>query len=402
MGIYTEYLDAGLLADPRKLSAERKKQLKRISDIRGRAILSYAVDVTKHRLPININYSDLLPFRDQLTQLKGSAVDLIIETPGGSGETAEDIVKLLRGQFQNVGVIIPGMAKSAGTLITMAADEILMEPVSALGPIDAQIMWQGKQFSAHALLEGMEKIKAEVTSTGTLNRAYVPILQNISPGELQNAEHALDFARDLVTEWLATFKFKNWTTHSSTGQPVTIEERKQRAREIADQLRDQTRWKTHGRSLKIGDLRQMRLLVTDYSENAPLCDAIRRYFTLLQMTLSTNVYKIFETPTSQVMRLEVVQAPNVFGQAMPMAGSVPAGLAADANVNCAKCGTAFVVQARFDTKVPARPGAIQLPDDNLVRCPGQNCTFVHNLSQLRAQLEAQTGRKVISSKGVTA
>ena len=251
------------------------------------------MDVTKAKNPININYTDFLPITDQLANLGRDKIDLILETPGGSGETAEDIVKLLRGKYSSLGVIVPGMAKSAGTLIAMAADELLMEPMSALGPIDAQISWQGKQFSAHALLEGMDKIKDEVVSTGTLNRAYVPILQNISPGELQHAQNALDFASDLVTEWLATYKFRDWNTCKSSGDPVTPELRRERAKEIAAQLRDHNRWKTHGRSIKIADLRQMGLLVTDYSKLPDVCDAIRRYYTLLQMTFASNIYKLF-------------------------------------------------------------------------------------------------------------
>ena len=275
-------------------------------------MLAYAVDVTKVKSPININYTDLLPITDQLSNLASTSIDIILETPGGSGETAEDIVKLLREKYQQVGVIVPGMAKSAGTLIAMAADEVLMEAMSALGPIDAQISWQGKQFSADALLEGMEKIKKEVIATGTLNRAYVPILQNISPGELQNAENALD-ARDLVADWLCSYKFKDWHTHSSTKKQVTADERKERAQQIADQFRDHSRWKTHGRSLKIDDLRQMKLYVTDYSSTPELANAIRRYYTLLQMTFATNIYKIFETPSSQIIRMEVVQFQNIFG-----------------------------------------------------------------------------------------
>src|ERR1035438_6404855 len=110
----------------------------------------------------------------------------------------------------------------------MAGDEILMGQTSALGPIDAQLFWQGKQFSADALLAGMKEIKKEVQDTGILNKAYVPILQNISPGELQDAQNALDFATDLVTDWLSRYKFKLWTTHSSTGDPVTPEEREKR------------------------------------------------------------------------------------------------------------------------------------------------------------------------------
>ena len=169
------------------------------------------------------------------------------------------------------------------------------------------MFWQGKTFSAHALLEGMNKIKKEVTETGSLNRAYVPILQNISPGELQHAENAFDFARDLVTDWLNRYKFKDWTTHSSTGQPVTPAERLERAQQIAEQLRDHGKWKTHGRSIKIDDLRAMKLKITDYSEDPALADAIRRYYTLLQMTFASNIFKIFETFKSQIVRFEPIQ-----------------------------------------------------------------------------------------------
>jgi ClpP class serine protease len=213
VGIYTEYLDRFSSGAFDELAAERKRQLKRISEMRGREILAFAADINKSIPQISIDYSDLLPFSDQLSNLKGKQLDLILETPGGSGEVAEDLVKAMRGQFEDIAVIVPGYAKSAGTIMAMAADEILMGPYSGLGPIDAQIFYQGKR-SADALLEGMEKIKKEVSDTGTLNRAYIPILQGISPGELQNAENALSFAKILVTQWLAQYKFRTWTKHS--------------------------------------------------------------------------------------------------------------------------------------------------------------------------------------------
>ena len=170
MGIYSEYLDQQL--NFQDLTAERKKQLRRISKLRrGRDVLVSAADLNESKAPISINYNDLLPIRDQLANLRGTALDLILETPGGSGEIAEDIVRLLRSKYEDIAVIVPGCAKSAGTLMAMAADEILMEPVSSLGPIDAQIAWQGKVFSADALLAGFEKIKEEVHRTGELNKA---------------------------------------------------------------------------------------------------------------------------------------------------------------------------------------------------------------------------------------
>ena len=198
MGIYSEYLDRSF--DWLALMKERKKQLSRISKLRGdRAILTFASAMTK-QAPIAIDYDDLVPILDQISNLEGDKIDVILETPGGFAEIAEDILKQIRSRFSEVAMIVPGHAKSAGTIMVMAGDEILMGPASALGPIDAQMFQGGKRFSAHAFLEGLEKIKQEVEEQRHLNRAYVPILQNISPGEIQACENALSFAKTLVTE----------------------------------------------------------------------------------------------------------------------------------------------------------------------------------------------------------
>jgi hypothetical protein len=398
MGIYSEYLDRHFTIE--QLSAERKRQLKRIGEIRGRDVLVFAANLQKSQQPIAINYTDLLPFQDQLSNLSGRAIDVILETPGGSGETVEDIVKLLRSKYESLGVIVPGVAKSAGTLFAMAADEILMETASALGPIDAQITSQGKVFSAHALLEGLNKIKEEVTETGTLNKAYIPILQNLSPGELQHAQNAYDFAHDLVQDWLVRYKFKDWTTHLSTGLPVTVAERIARAHDIAEQLRNHGKWKTHGRSIKIDDLRAMRLLVTDYAETPSLCDAIRRYYTLLQMTFASNVFKIFETPQSQIVRMEAIQqvvVPGSAGPLPPLGGQPQNLLAVEITVGCGKCGNQMRVHVPFAKGLPVPPGTLRFPTDSKIKC--SSCGTEHDLNQARQQLEAQTKKAIVTDEG---
>jgi hypothetical protein len=105
-----------------------------------------------------------------------------------------------------------------------------------------------------------------------------------------------------VTDRLTTFKFKNWKTHSGAGGDVTEAERRARAEEIAKALSDHSRWLTHGRSIKIGDLEAMKLQITDYSKVPDLMDAIRRYHTLLQMLFDTHCYKVIETGSSQIYR----------------------------------------------------------------------------------------------------
>lgn len=386
MGVYSEYLDRQFSFPD--LSAERRKQLRRISELRdGRDILVFAADLGKGSAPIAIGYEDLLPINDQLANLTGTALDLILETPGGSGEIAEDIVRLLRGKYAELGVVVPGSAKSAGTIIAMAADEILMEPASALGPIDAQMSWQGKVFSADALLEGMEKIKREVEESGSLNKAYIPILQGISPGELQSAENALKFAQSLVGDWLARYKFKNWREHSSTGQLVTEEDKKERAENIAGQLCDHRRWLTHGRSIKLEDLEAMGLRIMDYSKVPELADAIRRYHTLLQMTFATNIYKVFETPESQIYRFITPQVPPPQQQQAQAEVAIIEAL-------CGKCNATSRVQANLGESHPLQEGCVPFPPDNRFRCP--NCGAEADFSDARRQIEAQSKKRVVS------
>lgn len=384
VGVYGEYLDKQFTYA--QLAAERKGQLARIATARGRDVLVYAADLNKPRAPVTMNYGDILPITDQLANLKGDRLDLVLETPGGSGEVAEDIVRILRTRYDDIAVIVPGWAKSAGTIVALSADEILMGPTSALGPIDAQLLWQGKVFSAGALLDGFEKIKREVEGSGTLNKAYIPVLQGISPGDLQNAENALGFSRTLVTQWLVRYKFRGWTHHSSTGQPVTQQEKEARAHEVASVLCDHSRWLTHGRSIRLDDLLALRLRVTNYGASADLADVIGRYYALLQMTFESNVYKLIETPTSQIMRFLVQAAPP------PQKGAKPD--IAVLEYRCEKCGQETAIQANLGGPRPLQAGHVPFPPNNSFRCP--NCGAEANLSEARRQIEAQTRKAVVA------
>jgi len=389
MGIYSEYLEKKMAFQD--LTAQRKLQLKRISELRNRDILVYACDATKAgRAPIGIEYDDLLPISDQLANLPGTALDVILETVGGSGEVAEDIVKMLRKKYASVAFIVPGMAKSAGTIMVMAGDEILMDHTSSLGPIDAQIQWEGKRFSAEAFLKGLEQIKKDATESNSLNRAYIPILQRISPGEIQNADNALKFARVLVTEWLSKYKFKFWEKHSD-GRLVTDEDKVARAEEIAQALCDHSRWLSHGRSIKLEDLESLRLKVTDYGKILELSDAIRRYHVLLQMTLDqSNIFKLIETAGSQIYRhVQISMTPP--GMPLAQGGASPAGVLVE--VACAKCKKSHILQADFDTLKPLQGGAARFPTNDILVC--SQCGTNINLSQLRHQIEIQTKKSVV-------
>ena len=70
MGIYSEYLNKNFNFED--MSAERKLQLKRIATLRGdRDILVYASDIqNRQNAPVSIDFSDIQPFKDQISNLK--------------------------------------------------------------------------------------------------------------------------------------------------------------------------------------------------------------------------------------------------------------------------------------------------------------------------------------------
>jgi hypothetical protein len=406
MGVYSDYLKTKW--DFQTLTAERKVQLARISQFRnGRGVLVYASDLNKNGrdIPLMLDYWDVMPIQDQLSAIDGKEIDIMVETPGGLAEVAEDIVRIIRSKYDRVGMIVPGWAKSAGTIFVMAGDEILMGPSSSLGPIDPQINFGGKRFSADAFLLGLDKIKQEAAQPGThLNPAYIPILQNISPGEIQNCLNARDFSTKLVTDWLIAYKFKYWTSHSD-GRPVTPDEKAKRAGEIAKELCDHSKWLTHGRSIKLDDLVKapLRLKVVNYAQNPDLNDAISRYYTLLRMTFdSTNMFKIIETVSSQIYRFVTPSqpaqplGPPAARRGIPLPPILGPAVSDIAGIGyqCPSCKHKFMIQVNLGQTAPLQPGSLAYPLDNdIFKCP--NCGVENNLLPIRLQIEAQSGRKAV-------
>lgn len=80
-------------------------------------------------------------------------VDLVLHTPGGLVLSASQIARAIKHRKGKVTVFVPHYAMSGGTLIALAADEIVMCPHSVLGPVDPQI----QNFPAASLLRVVEQ-----------------------------------------------------------------------------------------------------------------------------------------------------------------------------------------------------------------------------------------------------
>jgi len=107
---------------------------------------------------INIEDSEEVLRAIRLTS-DDTPIDLIVHTPGGLLLAAEQIANALNAHPAKVTVVVPHYAMSGGTLIALAADEILMDKHAVLGPVDPQI----GQYPAVSILKAVsEKPVAEV------------------------------------------------------------------------------------------------------------------------------------------------------------------------------------------------------------------------------------------------
>ncbi len=241
-------------------------------------------------------------FRDFIEQLKSEAdtkdrLVVFINSPGGSAETVEKLVEIIRHHYKEVFFVVPDEAMSAGTIFCMAGDKIFMDYTSSLGPIDPQIHNGKNWVPALGYLDQVERM-IEKSANGLLTDAELVILQNQDLAMLSRFEQAKNLTVTLLKKWLVDYKFKDWLTHETTpaklGQAVTLLEKQERAEEIAKLLSDNKLWHSHGRMIGISTLRAiLKLKIEDYSNDKPRRDKIIAYNDLLTDYITRNDFKHF-------------------------------------------------------------------------------------------------------------
>jgi ClpP class serine protease len=180
---------------------------------------------------IDINDSEEILRAIQMTDAE-VPLDMVLHTPGGLVLAALQVARALGTHKAKVTVFVPHYAMSGGTLIALAADEIVMCEHSVLGPIDPQL----GESPAASLIKVVEQKPIERISDETLIRADIgrkAIAQvKQSAGELMKrsltAEQAGTLAEKLSTGtwthdypiWAATAK--EFGLHVSTNMPDDV------------------------------------------------------------------------------------------------------------------------------------------------------------------------------------
>lgn len=213
---------------------------------------------------------------------KRPALVVILDTPGGVVEVVERIVRVFRQNYQEVRFLVPDRALSAGTILALSGDAILMDYHSVLGPIDPQVERDGKLVPALSYLAQFERL-IQKANAGNLSTAEVVLLQKLDLAELHQFELAKQLSNALLKEWLTTYKFKDWTVTETQHTPVTLQMKEARAADIAEKLNDNQRWQSHGRGIPMKTLEnELNLKIDDYGADNALRDKVWNYFWFLR------------------------------------------------------------------------------------------------------------------------
>jgi len=172
---------------------------------------------------IDINDSENVLRAIQMTD-DDVPLDMVLHTPGGLVLAALQIAQAVRDHKSKVTVFVPHYAMSGGTLIALAADEIVMCKHSILGPIDPQL---GESPAASVLkvveqkpvseIDDQTLIRADIgrKAIAQVKQAAAELLQRTIP-----ADRAEALAEKLATgTW--THDYPIWaTTAKELGMPV--------------------------------------------------------------------------------------------------------------------------------------------------------------------------------------
>lgn len=383
------------------LQKELQRLLSEYNKHTGRYMFVYASDINKGRtkgVDVSLVQDDFYNIQDILRESDKNSIDFYIETPGGSGEAAEEIARFLRKKFDEVNFVIAGEAKSAGTILVLSGDNIYMTDTGSLGPIDAQVKVGRSVVSAHDYKAWIDEKRLEAEKNKSLNPFDAIMVAQISPGEIYGIINSLEFAKDLVKEWLEKYKFKNWTKKRNSQIDVTPEIRRNRANEVAEMFCNHTAWRTHGRSLKIEDLQEV-LLIERIDEDEKLADIVYRIKTVIRLIFDmSTVYKMYYLEDFQLSKTFSVgtQAPLPILK-NPKDTQQKAINIVELDIRCPKCGKPHKVKGYFDIdsatiKKKGLETTANIDENSILTC--DNCHFALDLKPIKSQIETQTSRKV--------
>lgn len=194
---------------------KRLRAIQKIARLRDSALLCY---ITGDRENINTRVApDVIPFFYRHLEMIGrrKRIDLFLYTRGGDILTPWRLVHLIREYADEFNVLVPFRAYSAGTLICLGADEIVMGKMGELGPIDPSVVNafnpQDPANPAARIPVNIEDVYSYLTlareeaglrGEGELSKAFLLLAEKIHPLALGNVHRNYLLIRSLAKKLL--------------------------------------------------------------------------------------------------------------------------------------------------------------------------------------------------------
>ena len=264
------------------LRSKIQSSLQEISNIRGeRNVLFYASSfLQKNDLPpafIQITHEDINGVMSTIHQMDwDKGLTLLLHTPGGVTNAAESIVEYLHTKFSYIEVIVPTYAMSAGTMISLSSNLIILGRQSQLGPIDPQMPVSGRYVSAQSIVDQFEKAKNEISNNPSLANVWYPILQTIGPALLQEAQNALDYSEKIVGEWLEKRMFSG------------DHDKEKKSKDVAHFFRDAAVHLSHGSRIDRERAKAQGVKIEDLENNQDLQEAVLTAYHLMTIAFEKS------------------------------------------------------------------------------------------------------------------
>ena len=264
---------------------QRQELIKRIQDRTQRRLICY---VSGSTLQCMIQADDTLPFVDLLHNVReGESLELLLHTIGGSVDVAEKLMRLARssiGQDAELRVIVPEFAKSAGTVMVLGADCVVMSDTSELGPIDPQMRFADSRgnLRLHSVQNYLDAYKEhyEKITEHPENVAAQIMLGKIDPDMVTLCEAVMARARQSAESLLMHGMFRR-------GGNIT---------QTVSQLLDTKRWLSHSQMISWADAKDpgIGLIVEYLQQNDDLWQDYWRLYCLQRLVITDN-QKLYES-----------------------------------------------------------------------------------------------------------
>ncbi len=261
----------------------RRRFLRDLNKHTGRAVIHYASAAGLQNFAhaagaLSISNEDMQGFMAACHGLTGDKLDLILHSPGGSLDAAEQIVNYLRAKFSHIRAIVPQNAMSAATMIACACDEIVMGKHSAIGPIDPQITLPRPNrpalaLPAQAFLDEFGMAKADIAQNPASAAVWLQKLQELPPGFLQFCANTIERSEQTVALWLEKFM------HMPKPDAV----------EAAQWLARASNHKSHGRPIDAKTAKGLGLKVTMLEDDGIAQDLVLSIFHATMVTFSSTI-----------------------------------------------------------------------------------------------------------------